>query len=170
MTHNVALERGRPEQKPALANMAQLYEHDFADFMRPGAELYLQEDGRFRPLPYLDDYYDAPDREVWFIRDNGRLAGFVLLNEHAHSGRPVDHNMAEFFVARPHRRAGVASAAVAQILALRPGQWEVAISIRNEPAQRFWPRAIAAAGFPDFETLQGDGVEWTGPILRFRAG
>ena len=77
--------------------------------------------------------------------------------------------MGEFFVARPYRRTGVGAHAIASLLKDHPGQWEAAISARNLPAQAFWPRAIARANIANLETLQGDGVEWTGPILRFNA-
>jgi predicted acetyltransferase len=70
---------------------------------------------------------------------------------------------------RKYRRGGVASAAVRAIVTRYPGVWEAAIMQRNTPAQAFWPRAVAATpGVRDIETLQGDGVEWIGPIVRFR--
>jgi predicted acetyltransferase len=91
-----------------------------------------------------------------------------LINSHSHSGRLVDRNMGEFFVMRKYRRCGVASAAVRTILTRYPGRWEAAIMQRNTAAQAFWPRAVAATpGVRDLATLQGDGVNWTGPILSF---
>ena len=170
MNHLVEIVRGRPDQREALAHMFQLYAHDFADFVRPGREYYLSEDGRFDLGDMLESYWTEPDRSVWFIRDNSVLAGFALLNTHTHSGKPADYNMGEFFVSRPHRGGGVASRAFAQILKLHPGVWELAISIRNIPAQKFWPRAISDAGYTDVERLELDDEEWLGPVLRFRAG
>jgi len=65
----------------------------------------------------------------------------------------------------------VASAAVREILTRYPGRWEAAIMQRNKAAQAFWPRAVAATpGVRDSRRSRGDGVEWTGPILRFAIG
>lgn len=98
----------------------------------------------------------------------GRPVGFALINAVAHSGPPVYRNMAEFFVLRRHRRAGLASAAVRAILTRWPGRWEIAVAGRNTGAHAFWPRAVAATpGVRDLTVMEGDRVHWTGPILRF---
>ena len=101
----------RADQRPALEAMFQLYVHDFSAFWagRPDGE--LGEDGRFAPYEHLDSYWRAPDRRPLLIRADGRLAGFALINAHSHMRRPVEHAVAEFFVARKHRRAGVGAAA-----------------------------------------------------------
>ncbi len=167
MPSEVTLERGRPEQRVALENMVQLYVHDFSDFLALEKRVGLREDGLFPPFPMLDSYWTEPDRSVWFIRLGGAVAGFALINRHSHSGLKLDHNVGEFFVARPYRRDGVGARAVRDLLNANPGQWEAAIAARNVPARNFWPRAIAGANVSDVETVRGDGVEWTGPILRF---
>jgi predicted acetyltransferase len=78
--------------------------------------------------------------------------------------------MAEFFVARKHRRHGVGAEAVRQILALYPGRWEVAVVARNPNAQAFWPWVIAASpNVSDLVRHEGDGEQWRGPIWSFRA-
>jgi predicted acetyltransferase len=169
MDTTVELVRARDDQRHVLNNLIQFYIHDFADFMRPGQELAFTEDGQFAPFPGIEANWGAPDREVWFIRVDGDLAGFALINKHGHSGRPVDFNVAEFFVARQARRKGAGAIAIQHLLKTHPGVWEIAIAERNKPAQSFWPRAIASANIADLQTLQGDGVEWTGPILRFKA-
>ena len=50
---------------------------------------------------------------------------------------------------------------------MHPGQWEIAIGGGNAPALAFWPRVVAAANVVDVGTMQGDGKQWTGPIMRF---
>ena len=98
------------------------------------------------------------------------MAGFALINTLSHHGESIEHNMAEFFVARKHRRRGVATEAVRQILSRYPGYWEVAVAERNLAAKSFWPFAIAVA--PNVNCLvrlEGDGEHWRGPIWSFRA-
>jgi predicted acetyltransferase len=165
MVDMVTLERGRPEQRALLDNLAQLYIHDFTDFLGP-TRLDVGEDGRFGDEIGLEDYWTKPDHSVWFIRGDGVPAGFAMLNTRTHSGKPADFNMAQFFVLRPYRGKDVAERAVADLLNAHPGQWEVAILARNVPAQRFWPRAIAGANISQLETLI-EGVEPSRTLLRF---
>jgi predicted acetyltransferase len=169
MTDTIRLERGHTDQRAVLDNLLQLYIHDFQDFMAPERKIGVQDNGRFPDLPELDSYWTESSRAVWFIRVRDLLAGFALINRHSHSGLPVDFNVGEFFVMRPFRRDGIATRAVANLLKAHPGQWEVAIAARNIPAQAFWPRAVASSDVTGIEHLQGDGVTWTGPILRFLA-
>src|SRR6202020_509129 len=72
-------------------------------------DLYWRLDG-FRPL---------------LIRVRQHLAGFALINTRSRRNSSIEHNMAEFFVARKHRRRGVATEAVRQILAQYRGHWEL---------------------------------------------
>ena len=157
-------------ERALIEGMFQFYIYDFSE-MTPAEpdDFELEADGTFGRYEYMDAYWREPARVPLIIRAGGRVAGFALINGHSHSGQPVDRNFGEFFVMRKYRRGGVASAAVSAIVTAYPGVWEAAIMQRNTAAQAFWPRAVAATpGVRDVETIQGDGVEWTGPILRFR--
>ncbi len=156
-------------QWPLIEGLFQFYVYDFSE-MEPvqSAEFDVDPRGRFGDYPYIDSDWSEPARIPLVIRWRGRPAGFALLNDHSHSGLTADHNMAEFFVMRKYRRQGVASAAVRQILVRYPGLWEAAVAARNTAARAFWPRAVTATpGVRDLTILEGDGVRWTGPILRF---
>jgi predicted acetyltransferase len=163
----VSLERGEASQREALANLVQLYIHDFSEFLSVQRKLAVEEDGRFADLLRLDDYWNESDRSVWFIRAGGELAGFALLNTRSHCHRPVDFNMGEFFVMRTFRRDGVGARAAVDLIRMHPGQWEIAVSERNPPALAFWPRVVAATSATHIEAFEGDGKAWTGPITRF---
>ncbi len=170
MANKVSLELGEPHQRETLANLVQLYIHDFSEFLQAERKLEVEENGRFADLLRLDAYWREPDRSVWFIRAGGALAGFALLNKRSHCSRPVDFNMGEFFVMRTFRRDGIGARAAIDLIRLHPGQWEIAVSARNPPALAFWPRVVAAVARTGVETLEGDSVDWTGPIWRVRIG
>lgn len=163
----VSLESGEAHQRAALENLVQLYIHDFNEFLAPDRKIGLGEDGRFADVLNLDRYWTDADRAVWFIRVGGALAGFALLNKGSHCGRSVDHNMGEYFIARTFRREGIGARAAIDLIDMHAGQWEIAVGASNLPALKFWPRVVAAADASDVETLAGDGIVWTGPILRF---
>jgi predicted acetyltransferase len=166
MVENVSLERGKPKQRATLEALAQLYIHDFTEFLGP-QNLDVGEDGRFDDEMELEDYWTKPERSVWFIRADGKLAGFALLDTKTRSGKPADFVMAQFFVLHAYRGKDVASRAVEQILNSHPGQWEIAIMERNAPALRFWPRAVARANVGEVETLTRQGDDPSRTLLRF---
>jgi predicted acetyltransferase len=165
---DVTLEIAQPGQRPVLENLFQLYTHDFSEFWSGRADGELQEDGRFEPYAYLGSYWTEADRAPVLIRADGHLAGFALINTFSHSGLPIDFAVAEFFVARKHRRAGVGLAAACAIIRARPGQWEMAVARRNTAALPFWRRVAVAIAGPAVEEIDRDNDLWDGPIMRFR--
>ena len=165
----VELEPAGLERRDTLHALFQLYTHDFSDFWAGTDRGELGEDGRFPDYPYLDSYWAEPQREPFLIRADRHLAGFVLINDHSHSGLPLDFAVAEFFVVRKHRRGGVGRAAARAAIAGREGQWELAVARKNEAALAFW-RGVAAelAAGPVDELDITD--RWNGWILRFNVG
>jgi predicted acetyltransferase len=166
---NVELERVGRERRQTLTNLFQLYCHDLSEqwFDRPEGE--LDEDGRLQEYSLLDNYWTQPKHEAMLIRADGRLAGFALVNDFAHSGLPLDFQIAEFFVARKHRRSRIGEAAALAIIRARPGQWELAVARRNIGAQYFWRRVAASIAGNNVEERDQDDERWNGLILRFRS-
>jgi predicted acetyltransferase len=172
MIADVAIDRAKPEEQPLLAGMLQFYFYDFSEMEPDGSpDMEFDPQGQFGAYLYLPDYWREAGRIPLIIRRGGHPVGFALLNQHSHrDGAHVERNMAEFFVARKHRRHGVASQALRLILAAYPGRWEVAVVARNKGGLAFWPRAIEAApNVSDIVRHEGDGQHWTGPIWSFLA-
>ncbi len=169
MARGLEVTIARPDERPALANLMQFYIHDFSEFFAGTARGELEDDGRFEDYP-LDDYWRDPANVPLLLRVDGRMAGFALLDAGSHSGRPVDRNMAEFFIARKHRRGGVGLAAARIIFTRWPGVWEAAVARRNTAALAFWRKAIR--GHPLAEDVEESDLTtkaWNGWVLRFRA-
>jgi predicted acetyltransferase len=127
------------EQESVLANLPELYAHDFSELRRlnPG------EDGRFgyEALPL---YWTEPGRNPFLIRMDGGLAGLVLVKRGAGiSGAEPVCDMAEFFVVRGCRRQGVGTQAALEVWRRFPGVWEVRVMQKNDAARRFWAEAIS---------------------------
>jgi predicted acetyltransferase len=165
---NVTLEPADRDRRETLANLFQLYTHDFSEQWRDRPnEGELGEDGRFEPYRYLDDCWRDPRREALLIRADAHLAGFVLVNAYSHSGLPADFNMAEFFVVRKHRRVGVGRAAALAAIRARPGLWEIAVARRNTGALAFWRDVAAQAASHAIDERDRADARWNGAILRF---
>lgn len=128
-----------PEQEPILANLLELYAHDFSEFH--GVE--LREDGRFgyQQLPL---YWIEPGRHPFLVRVEGKLAGLVLVNRGSKvSSDETVWDMAEFFVARAYRRRGVGTRVAQHVWSRFPGLWEVRVMESNQSALPFWERGIS---------------------------
>ena len=152
-----------------LANLMQLYIHDFSEFWHDRLEGELEADGRFADYPFLDAYWSERGRTPFLIRVGGRPAGFALLNAVSPSSRPVAYSLDEFFVVGKHRRGGIGTAAARTIFSLYPGQWEAAVARRNVGALAFWRKAAAGhQAVSDLEEFDLADPSWNGPILRFR--
>jgi predicted acetyltransferase len=102
----VIVTKASHSQDPIIQNLAQLYTHDFSEFRTDTAKGDLLLDGRFEAYP-LEGYWTRPGWWASMIWCDEALAGFALINDHAHSGKPVDHSVSEFFVLRKYRGRGV---------------------------------------------------------------
>ena len=154
--------------RQALENLMQLYIHDFSEQWSGTSRGELGSDGRFQNHD-LDAYWREADHIPLLLSVERRLAGFALLNASSHSDLPVDRNMAEFFVARKHRRSGVGTAAAHTIFGRYPGMWEAAVARRNVGALPFWRSAIARCPVVDeVQELDLATGKWNGPVIRFR--
>ena len=137
----VKLDPAIASDSPLLSNLLQLYIHDLSDVF-PDVE--LGDDGRYGydRLPLY--WSEAHRRFAFLIRCDGRPAGFAL----AQRGSPVVSDpdvldVAEFFVIRRHRRAGVGRAAAFLLWNLLPGKWTVRVLERNGNAVAFWRDVVA---------------------------
>lgn len=165
---DVIVEVAGPGRRAALENLFQLYVHDFSEQWFDTSRGALGEDGLFAPYERWESYWTEPERTAFLIRVDGHLAGFALINEFAHSGLRTDFSIAEFFVARKHRRAGVGRRAAAAIIGARPGQWEIAVNRRNLGAQPFWRCVAGLVAQGAIDELDRNDDLWNGLILRFK--
>jgi len=128
------------DQQPIVANLLELYAHDFSEFHA----IDLKEDGRFG-YKHLPLYWIEPNRHPFLVRIDGRLAGFAFVKKGSEiSGNTAIWDMAEFFVIRRYRGRGIGTDVAHQIWRRFPGAWEVRVMEANRSAQQFWERAISA--------------------------
>jgi predicted acetyltransferase len=127
-----------PEQEPIVANLLELYAHDFSEFI----ELKLGADGRFG-YEHLPLYWKEAGRHPFLITADGHWAGFAFVRRGSQiSGDENVWDMAEFFILRGSRRLGVGRKAAHKVWKKFPGAWEVRVMDRNKKAKDFWGRAI----------------------------
>jgi predicted acetyltransferase len=91
------------EQEPILANLLELYAHDFSEFVDLTAGL----DGRFG-YKDLALYWEEPGRYPFIIKTGSHLAGLAFVRKGSAISRDAGiWDMAEFFIVRGCRRRGV---------------------------------------------------------------
>ncbi|BDI30040.1 hypothetical protein CCAX7_20910 [Capsulimonas corticalis] len=144
--------------KPVLRRLLELYEYDASEFDH--RDLDAQGLYGYR---YLDHYWTEEGRYAFFIRVSDALAGFALVRTLDSPPGPAVYSMAEFFVLRKYRRAGVGRAAARQLFDRFHGRWSVSQEANNLPAQQFWKRVIGEYSHGAYEESRAD----TGPLLLF---
>jgi predicted acetyltransferase len=134
----VEIARASKEQAPILANLLELYAHDFSEFH----ELELDAEGRFG-YEQLPLYWKERDRHPFLVKVDDKLAGFVLIRKGSQVSNDENvRDVAEFFIVRRYRRLGIGMKAAHDVWRRFPGKWEVRVMERNGNAKEFWGRAI----------------------------
>ncbi|HEY0707925.1 MAG TPA: GNAT family N-acetyltransferase [Polyangia bacterium] len=151
---------------PVLANLFQLYCHDFSELLG----LSVAEDGRFA-TPDLTPYFEETWCHPFLIRVDDRWAGFVLAQQRS---RLTDDrqtwDVAEFFVMRAFRRTGIGTQAATEVFDRFPGRWEVRQLPANTAATAFWRKVLTRyTGGAVTETVH-DSDGWKGPVQTFVSG
>ena len=146
------------EQEPVLANLLELYAHDFSELR----DLDVGEDGRFG-YGALPLYWTEPGRFPFLVRVDGRLAGLVLLRRgSAISGEEAVWDMAEFFVVRGYRRRRIGTQVAHEVWRRFPGRWEVRVIEKNDAVRRFRQGAISSFTGEEIHSVafEREGSAW----------
>ena len=126
------------EQEPIVAQLLELYIHDFSELL----DIDVGEDGRFG-YPRLPLYWSEPDSHPFLVRVTGRYAGLVLIRRERNASNAV-WDVAEFFVLRAYRRRGIGNQIAHQLWRGFPGLWQVRVLDTNIAGTRFWSHAVSA--------------------------
>lgn len=130
----VILEAVPHERKHILWNLIELYCYDFSEYLKTD----VNETGRFG-YRYLDHYWTEAGRHPFLILHQGKIIGFVLVNQHLLlSERQEGYAIAEFFILRRYRRKGLGKSAAFAIFDQFPGKWELSVYQQYEAAIQFW--------------------------------
>jgi predicted acetyltransferase len=161
---DLVLDPANSDEAPLLANLLELYTHDLSGVFK----LDVGAEGRFG-YAKLPLYFNEPGRRFPLLfRVAGQLAGFALINR----GSPVSDDpdvldMAEFFVLRRYRRAGVGGRAAALLWDRHPASWVVRVSAGNAAGREFWTPTIANYSAGRYEETQRPGTPHGWHVFQF---
>lgn len=160
MSAVVSLQDARAEHEPLLENLLQLYIHDLSAIF---TQVELNEDGRYA-YPALPTYLTgAAERRAFLLRADGALAGFVLAKRGSPAvPEPEVWDVAELFVLKRFRGAGVGRAAAVRLWEQLGGAWTVRVANENAAALPFWRRTVVAFPGSVRELAWSSGAQpWT---------
>lgn len=158
---DIKLEKATINQKSILRNLLELYNYDFTEFDPDDVD----EHGTYG-YKYLDHYWTEDGRYPFLVKVNGNLAGFVLVRKIGTSSLNYGiYSIAEFFVMKKYRKAGVGKKVANLVFDMFEGDWKVGEIENNAPAQRFWRKVISEYTMGKFEEVRE--ADWDGPIQRF---
>ncbi|WP_108670287.1 GNAT family N-acetyltransferase [Peribacillus acanthi] len=130
------LEKVTVDKKETLGNLLEFYVYEFSKII----DIHLDENGRYG-FERLDSYFTDPTIFPYFIKKEGKLAGFVIVSK----GEEVDDfdfNIDEFFVMNRYMGTGLSKEAAIEVFNLFVGKWQVVQIEKNYRAQAFWRKVI----------------------------
>lgn len=130
-----SLRVARPDDWPVMERLWLMFRHDLSEFRG----LLPNPDGTFRS-DRLHAALDDPDWMAYVVTVANRPAGLALVR----GLRGRVRVLSGFFVVRGARRSGIGLSAVRQLVAQRPGSWQVAFQDENTTAAQFWRSAARA--------------------------
>lgn len=138
------------DEKEILRNLMEKYDYEFSQY----------DNRDVNPLGlfgynWLDCYWTEEGRYPFFIRVDGKLAGFVMVGNFMEVFKDAQYCISEFFVMYKYRRRGVGSTAAKAVFDRLPGVWELKRHPENRVAVHFWDKVIAAQD-PDFTMVMSE--------------
>ncbi|MGD9707768.1 MAG: GNAT family N-acetyltransferase [Candidatus Delongbacteria bacterium] len=128
----------KEEEKTILGHLLELYNYDFSEF----EDTDLNDLGLYG-YSYLDCYWTDDRRYAYFIKVDGKPAGFVMVCGHCYVSKDKDTLfMSEFFVMRKYRKKGIGEYAAKEVLKKHKGKWELTMHPRNKTALKFWEKVV----------------------------
>jgi chloramphenicol 3-O phosphotransferase len=146
---NIALYQATEEDQDTIQNLGRFYVYEMSRYCGFLPDWETPRNGLFECRDF-SSYCREPQRHAFFIKVDGELAGFVLINKIG-STPDVDWNIGEFFVISKFQGKGVGRYAAEQIFNQFPGIWETAQMPENKAAINFWEKVVAQYTRGQFE-------------------
>ncbi len=151
------------EEKSVLRNLMELYAYDFSEF----DDADVNAHGLYG-YTYFDYYWTEDGRVPFFVKVDGKLTGFVLVNEYCYLVKESGtKSIGEFFVMRKYRRKGIGKTVAQMVFDKFPGKWEIIQHGENEPSKIFWEEVIRAYTNGNYRQAPVTTEWWEGQALLF---
>lgn len=124
------------------------------DEIKPIFRAYLDHMSRFFKIDNYDSwcegalknlqlYSTAEDRHVYILKESESIIGFALVNKHLRFNAG-GFAVADFYIQKGHERKGYGRKLAEHVFAQFPGNWEVAVTLKNSSALVFWKQVVSS--------------------------
>ena len=120
-----------------LNYMCQFYEINDRDSWCEGA------------LKYLQRYSVEDGRHIYILMESESIIGFALVNKHLRFNND-GFAVAEFYIQEEYQRKGYGRKLAEHVFAQFSGNWEVAVSLKNNSAREFWKHVVSSYTYGKF--------------------
>lgn len=134
----IILRAVRPEDRELFWNIHQKHLYEMTAYYPDDMDVR----GNYH-YGYFDAYFTDPARKAFFIFNDEKMVGFVMLNPYSAIGREPDCTIAEFAIFPAYRGRHYGFEAARQILSSRPGDWEIKYNEGNTGAKKLWTKVTA---------------------------
>lgn len=127
------------EEKEVLKNLIEKYLYEFSQWEKTDVD----EEGCYG-YEYLDCYFNEENRFPYFIKVNGKLAGFVMVSDYPEVPEyKTDFCLSEFFIMHKYRRNGIGQEAAKRIFDMHHGKWQLKRHPHNIASVYFWDKVVS---------------------------
>jgi predicted acetyltransferase len=159
----IALLPSAADEKPALAELIQLYHSDLYD--TKGA------DGGAQHCHELIDSsatVDGDDQQLFLLFAGDAAVGFALISRRSRWRQRFDgHAVVDLFIKHCYRRQGYGRASATALFDSFPGLWEVSSCAQNVPGQIFWRGVVDRYTNGRYAETWVQTPTWRGPVQSF---
>jgi predicted acetyltransferase len=125
------------DEMEILRNLLEKYRYEFSQY----DDTDVNNLGLYG-YDYFDNYWTEENRYPFFIKADGQLAGFAMINDYPDIKIDMDYSMAEFFIMYKYRKLGVGKYAAKYIFNKLKGKWQLKLHPKNIISEKFWIKII----------------------------
>ncbi|MCG9671948.1 GNAT family N-acetyltransferase [Vibrio chagasii] len=144
----------KEQERKVLENLFSYYIYDMTEYMKWSPN----NEGKFSyDTSQFDVYWEREDHISYFIYVDAELAGFVLVRRY-----PSDlsiYDIEQFFVLRKFKGQGVGKEALAQVVSVFTGKWQIRVLLENSAALYFWKSAVSRIVGDKFRVTKANDVD-----------
>jgi len=134
---NIEIILVKKEEKEILNNILQKYLYEFSQYI----DVDLNNYGLYN-YKYLNDYWIEEKKYAYFIKKDGNLIGFLMINNVPEINLEMNYSITEFFITYKYRRKGIGKYVVNYILEKFKGKWQIKYNPKNEVSKIFWNKIV----------------------------
>jgi predicted acetyltransferase len=146
---NISIHPAGKDEKEILRNLLEKYLYEFSQYENTD----VSEFGLYG-YDYLDHYWVEKNRFPFFIKVDGKLAGFIMVNDYPEVNIKTNYTLSEIFVMYKYRNMGVGAFAAKYVFDKFKGKWQLKRHPKNVGSVRFWDMVISEYTGGKYELLK----------------